>query len=367
MINVLIRNYVEMPRISEPKIESGRTTFQKKDTFSNKLIMGDEMEDIGSEEMEREILSLAIPLFVPYPFIEDMFVIEHSHLGNLSDVGEFFQEISRQAFFLESREEIHHTTEFFQESLLMKDLQNRLSLQEGFTDVLQQFSEEGFTDVLEQFSEEGFTDALQQLAEELGQIPKENQRIERAELQNIDGQDSKKEEASEDTFFRVKKDSNKEQEVVVPNEVSIEQATPNEISAVGMTYEKTTLSNLANKLQQRIDYLQNFIVRTDKAFIQLNPENLGKLDVVMQKIGDTLMIEVDIYEHLAKKSVEAIFEDLQMKFQEKHVEVQFYFSERESKEQKEQQKQQKQERHQEISDKKISKRFDEILGGVEDV
>ncbi|MBA5819701.1 flagellar hook-length control protein FliK, partial [Escherichia coli] len=64
-----------------------------------------------------------------------------------------------------------------------------------------------------------------------------------------------------------------------------------------------------------------FQVKQNKAFFAIQPESLGKVEVLLKKMPDKIFVHIEYQEQTAKQKLEQMAQDLHNRFRDRGVEV----------------------------------------------
>jgi flagellar hook-length control protein FliK len=103
--------------------------------------------------------------------------------------------------------------------------------------------------------------------------------------------------------------------------------------------------------------------------IQLNPKNLGNLEILIQKTKEGIEISVEFEKKVARSQLELILDEVKRDFKDKNVEVNFNFTQKEhQKEDSQKRKNENQEIERKLEYEDSSVEFKdmvkELLGGI---
>ncbi|MBC2121511.1 flagellar hook-length control protein FliK [Listeria marthii] len=82
-----------------------------------------------------------------------------------------------------------------------------------------------------------------------------------------------------------------------------------------------TLKQLDKTITDQIEQLQKFQVKQNKAFFAIQPESLGKVEVLLKKMPDKIFVHIEYQEQMAKQKLEQMAQDLHNRFRDRGVEV----------------------------------------------
>ncbi|MBC2211213.1 flagellar hook-length control protein FliK [Listeria seeligeri] len=82
-----------------------------------------------------------------------------------------------------------------------------------------------------------------------------------------------------------------------------------------------TLKQLDKTITDQIEQLQKFQVKQNKAFFAIQPESLGKVEVLLKKMPDKIFVHIEYQEQSAKQKLEQMAQDLHNRFRDRGVEV----------------------------------------------
>ncbi|MBC2328864.1 flagellar hook-length control protein FliK [Listeria swaminathanii] len=82
-----------------------------------------------------------------------------------------------------------------------------------------------------------------------------------------------------------------------------------------------TLKQLDKTITDQIEQLQKFQVKQNKAFFAIQPESLGKVEVLLKKMPDKIFVHIEYQEQTAKQKLEQMAQDLHNRFRDRGVEV----------------------------------------------
>lgn len=82
-----------------------------------------------------------------------------------------------------------------------------------------------------------------------------------------------------------------------------------------------TLKQIDKTITDQIEQLQKFQVKQNKAFFAIQPESLGKVEVLLKKMPDKIFVHIEYQEQTAKQKLEQMAQDLHNRFRDRGVEV----------------------------------------------
>ncbi|WP_048627014.1 flagellar hook-length control protein FliK [Listeria ivanovii] len=82
-----------------------------------------------------------------------------------------------------------------------------------------------------------------------------------------------------------------------------------------------TLKQLDKTITDQIEQLQKFQVKQNKAFFAIQPESLGKVEVLLKKMPDKIFVHIEYQEQTAKQKLEQMAQDLHNRFRNRGIEV----------------------------------------------
>ncbi|MBC1368528.1 flagellar hook-length control protein FliK [Listeria welshimeri] len=91
-----------------------------------------------------------------------------------------------------------------------------------------------------------------------------------------------------------------------------------------------TLKQLDKNITDQIEQLQKFQVKQNKAFFAIQPESLGKVEVLLKKMPDKIFVHIEYQEQTAKQKLEQMAQDLHNRFRDRGVEVAVTMSEKQT-------------------------------------
>lgn len=91
-----------------------------------------------------------------------------------------------------------------------------------------------------------------------------------------------------------------------------------------------TLKQLDKNITDQIEQLQKFQVKQNKAFFAIQPESLGKVEVLLKKMPDKIFVHIEYQEQTAKQKLEQMAQDLHNRFRDRGVEVAVTMSEKQA-------------------------------------
>lgn len=130
--------------------------------------------------------------------------------------------------------------------------------------------------------------------------------------------------------------------------------------------ETVTLPELGKNIEAKVEMLQKFVVKQERVLFQLNPEKLGEVTVYMRKQGDQIQVHVELDKHDAKKSIEAIFDELKLRLKEKEIHIELSYADKEQKREEHPERQQSQKRRQDETMKQEQGKEQSFAGLLEE-
>lgn len=127
--------------------------------------------------------------------------------------------------------------------------------------------------------------------------------------------------------------------VVAKEEVSVKKPaessniwhdTAKQLTPTAKTEVPVTLKQLDKTITDQIEQLQKFQVKQNKAFFAIQPESLGKVEVLLKKMPDKIFVHIEYQEQTAKQKLEQMAQDLHNRFRDRGVEVAVTMSEKQA-------------------------------------
>ncbi|MBC1966972.1 flagellar hook-length control protein FliK [Listeria welshimeri] len=106
--------------------------------------------------------------------------------------------------------------------------------------------------------------------------------------------------------------------------------TAKQLTPTAKTEVPVTLKQLDKNITDQIEQLQKFQVRQNKAFFAIQPESLGKVEVLLKKMPDKIFVHIEYQEQTAKQKLEQMAQDLHNRFRDRGVEVAVTMSEKQA-------------------------------------
>lgn len=97
--------------------------------------------------------------------------------------------------------------------------------------------------------------------------------------------------------------------------------TAKQLTPTAKTEVPVTLKQLDKNITDQIEQLQKFQVKQNKAFFAIQPESLGKVEVLLKKMPDKIFVHIEYQEQTAKQKLEQMAQDLHNRFRDRGVEV----------------------------------------------
>lgn len=92
--------------------------------------------------------------------------------------------------------------------------------------------------------------------------------------------------------------------------------------------QQLTLEQMRSKLSDKIENIQKMSISKDKILINLNPKNLGNVEILFKKSADGLEVAIEFDEKNTKVALESMFDEMKREFKERNIEFNFIFKER---------------------------------------
>lgn len=106
--------------------------------------------------------------------------------------------------------------------------------------------------------------------------------------------------------------------------------TAKQLTPTAKTEVPVTLKQLDKTITDQIEQLQKFQVKQNKAFFAIQPESLGKVEVLLKKMPDKIFVHIEYQEQTAKQKLEQMAQDLHNRFRDRGVEVAVTMSEKQA-------------------------------------
>lgn len=106
--------------------------------------------------------------------------------------------------------------------------------------------------------------------------------------------------------------------------------TAKQLTPTAKTEVPVTLKQLDKNITDQIEQLQKFQVKQNKAFFAIQPESLGKVEVLLKKMPDKIFVHIEYQEQTAKQKLEQMAQDLHNRFRDRGVEVAVTMSEKQT-------------------------------------
>ncbi|MBC2007329.1 flagellar hook-length control protein FliK [Listeria welshimeri] len=106
--------------------------------------------------------------------------------------------------------------------------------------------------------------------------------------------------------------------------------TAKQLTPTAKTEVPVTLKQLDKNITDQIEQLQKFQVKQNKAFFAIQPESLGKVEVLLKKMPDKIFVHIEYQEQTAKQKLEQLAQDLHNRFRDRGVEVAVTMSEKQA-------------------------------------
>ncbi|MBF2464435.1 flagellar hook-length control protein FliK [Listeria welshimeri] len=106
--------------------------------------------------------------------------------------------------------------------------------------------------------------------------------------------------------------------------------TAKQLTPTAKTEVPVTLKQLDKNITDQIEQLQKFQVKQNKAFFAIQPESLGKVEVLLKKMPDKIFVHIEYQEQTAKQKLEQMAQDLHNRFRDRGVEVAVTMSEKQA-------------------------------------
>ncbi|MBC1632822.1 flagellar hook-length control protein FliK [Listeria welshimeri] len=106
--------------------------------------------------------------------------------------------------------------------------------------------------------------------------------------------------------------------------------TAKQLTPTAKTEVPVTLKQLDKNITDQIEQLQKFQVKQNKAFFAIQPESLGKVEVLLKKMPDKIFVHIEYQEQTAKQKLEQLAQDLHNRFRDRGVEVAVTMSEKQT-------------------------------------
>ncbi|MBC2270047.1 flagellar hook-length control protein FliK [Listeria welshimeri] len=106
--------------------------------------------------------------------------------------------------------------------------------------------------------------------------------------------------------------------------------TAKQLTPTAKTEVPVTLKQLDKNITDQIEQLQKFQVKQNKAFFAIQPESLGKVEILLKKMPDKIFVHIEYQEQTAKQKLEQMAQDLHNRFRDRGVEVAVTMSEKQA-------------------------------------
>ncbi|MBF2573441.1 flagellar hook-length control protein FliK [Listeria welshimeri] len=106
--------------------------------------------------------------------------------------------------------------------------------------------------------------------------------------------------------------------------------TAKQLTPTAKTEVPVTLKQLDKTITDQIEQLQKFQVKQNKAFFAIQPESLGKVEILLKKMPDKIFVHIEYQEQTAKQKLEQMAQDLHNRFRDRGVEVAVTMSEKQA-------------------------------------
>lgn len=106
--------------------------------------------------------------------------------------------------------------------------------------------------------------------------------------------------------------------------------TAKQLTPIAKTEVPVTLKQLDKNITDQIEQLQKFQVKQNKAFFAIQPESLGKVEILLKKMPDKIFVHIEYQEQTAKQKLEQMAQDLHNRFRDRGVEVAVTMSEKQA-------------------------------------
>ena len=154
----------------------------------------------------------------------------------------------------------------------------------------------------------------------------------------------------------------------ISTEVKVESAqSVKEMTELGkiMTRDgkipEMNLSELKQKMSEKIEHLQKLFVAKDRILVQINPKNLGTVDLYFKKEGNRIQLSIELEHQDTKHKVDALMDDLRKEFKDRNIEISYSFKERENNEKEQQQERQRKNENETLERKEKEESFEEMI------
>ncbi|MCU7667015.1 flagellar hook-length control protein FliK [Bacillus thuringiensis] len=123
----------------------------------------------------------------------------------------------------------------------------------------------------------------------------------------------------------------------VENSVAINSVEQNAINKNIKTEKpiELNLEQLKQKVHDKFEQIQKMIVAKDKMFVQLNPKNLGNVEMLFKKTSEGIELTIETEGKGTKHKIEMLFDDMKKDFKERNIELNFVFKEKQKEEKEE--------------------------------
>lgn len=123
----------------------------------------------------------------------------------------------------------------------------------------------------------------------------------------------------------------------VENNITINSVEHNTIDKNIKTEKpmELNLEQLKQKVHDKFEQIQKMIVAKDKIFVQLNPKNLGNVEMLFKKTSEGIELTIETEGKGTKHKIEMLFDDMKKDFKERNIELNFVFKEKQKEEKEE--------------------------------
>ncbi|EAE8346705.1 flagellar hook-length control protein FliK [Listeria monocytogenes] len=106
--------------------------------------------------------------------------------------------------------------------------------------------------------------------------------------------------------------------------------TAKQLTLTAKSEVPVTLKQLDKTITDQIEQLQKFQVKQNKAFFAIQPDSLGKVEVLLKKMPDKIFVHIEYQQQTAKQKLEQMAQDLHNRFRDRGVEVAVTMTEKQS-------------------------------------
>jgi flagellar hook-length control protein FliK len=190
----------------------------------------------------------------------------------------------------------------------------------------------------------------------------QNNKVEQGTILLVEKRDI---ESINETIYEKSNEGNEHIEFQIVNENKLSEKNLEK----GVKYTEMSLDQFKKDVGDKLNEIEKLIAAKDKMLIQLNPKNLGNLEILIQKTKEGIEISVEFEKKVARSQLELILDEVKRDFKDKNVEVNFNFTQKEhQKEDSQKRKNENQEIERKLEYEDSSVEFKdmvkELLGGI---